>query len=131
MANHIGNSGDVTIGANVVAEVLSFSLTEGANTADSTVLGDTYASHEVGTLNWSGSISCYWDETDTTGQEAMTSGASVEVHLRPEGAGATNIDFNGTATITSIERSLANDSIVTANFSFTGNGALTRTVISA
>lgn len=129
MANHIGNSGSVTIGANAVAEVLSFSLTENAVTADSTVIGDSYSSHEVGTLNWSGSVSCYWDETDTSGQEAMTAGASVALHLLPEGAGSTNIDFNGTATITSIERSVANDSIVTANFSFTGNGTLTRTVL--
>ena len=129
MANHIGNSGDVTIGANIVAEVLSWSLTEGANVADDTVIGDASSSHIVGTKNWSGSISCYWDETDSTGQEAMVVGASVALHLRPEGAGASNIDFNGQATITSIERSGANDSIVTANFSFQGSGALSRTVL--
>lgn len=129
MTTHIGNNGSVKIGANAVAEVVSFSLTEGANTADDTVIGDTYQSHKVGTQNWSGSVSCYWDETDSTGQEAMTSGASVELHLLPDGAVAGDIDFNGTATITSIERSVANDSIVTANFSFTGNGTLTRTVL--
>ena len=53
----------------------------------------------------------------------------VDVHLRPEGAGTGNIDFNGTASITSIERSVANNSIVTANFSFQGNGALTKTTL--
>lgn len=129
MATVIGNSGDVTIGANVVAEVLSWSLTEGANTADDTVLGDTYASHKSGILNWSGSISCYYDKTDTTGQGALTAGASVVVHLRDEGAGTGNIDRTGTATVVTIEESVNNDAIVTANFSFTGNGALSRTTL--
>ena len=129
MATHIGNSGSVKIGANVVAEVVDFSLSEAANTADDTVLGDASSSHIAGLLSWSGSISCYWDDTDATGQEAMTAGASVDVHLLPDGATTGDIDFNGTATIVGIERSTANDSIVTASFSFTGNGALTRSVL--
>jgi len=129
MANISGNSGDVTISAAIVAEVLSFSLTEGVNVIDDTVIGDAADTHLVGTTNWSGSLSCFWDSTDSAGQEAMVIGASLEVHLRPEGAGATNIDFNGTASITSIERAVANNAIVTANFSFQGTGALTRTVL--
>lgn len=129
MANISGNSGDVTIGTNIVAEVLSFSLTEGVNVIDDTVVGDTSDTHKVGTVNWSGSISCFWDSTDTSGQEAMTIGASVAVHLRPAGVGAGNIDFTGTASVTSIERAVANNAIVTANFSVQGNGALTRTVL--
>jgi len=129
MATHIGNNGSVLVGAAAVAEVLSFSLTENSNVADDTVLGDGYASHIAGTKNWSGSISCYWDETDAAGQEAMTVGASVTLHLNPDGVTTGDIDFNGTATITSIERSVANDAIVTANFSFQGNGTLTRSVL--
>ena len=129
MATHIGNNGSVTVGANTVAEVVSFSLTEGAATADDTALGDGYDSHLVGTLNWSGSVTCHWDETDATGQEAMTAGASVELHLLPDGAVTGDIDFNGTATITSIERSVGNNATVSASFSFTGNGALTRDVL--
>lgn len=129
MATHIGNGGFVKLTTNTVAEVVDWSLTENANTADDTALGDTWSTHIVGTKNWSGSVSCYWDETDTNGQEAMTVGASVEIHLLPDGASTDDIDFNGTVTIASIERSGANDSIVTANFTFTGNGALTRTVL--
>ncbi len=131
MAEHSGNGGDVLITAAVVAQVLDWSLTEGVNVMDSTVTGDAADTHLVGTTNWSGSVNCYWDETDSAGQEAMTIGASVDLHLLPDGSAAADIDFNGTASITSIERASANNSIVTANFSFTGNGALTRTVISA
>jgi len=129
MANYSGNSGSVTIGANAVAEVLSFDLSEGINVIDNTVVGDAADTHLVGTTNWSGSISCFWDDTDTNGQEAMTIGASVTIHLLTTGSGSGKIDFNGTASVTSIERSVANNSIITANFSFQGNGALTRSVL--
>ena len=129
MANHTGNSGTVLITAAQVAEVLSYSLTEGINVIDNTVIGDAADTHAVGTTNWSGSVSCFWDETDSTGQEAMTIGASVALHLLPEGAGSTNIDFNGTASITSIERAVTNNGVITANFSFQGSGALTRSVL--
>ncbi len=129
MANYSGNSGSVLIGANAVAEVLSFALSEGINVIDDTVIGDTSDTHKVGTVNWSGSVSCYWDDTDTTGQEAMTVGASVALHLLPTGSGTGKIDFNGTASITAIERSPANNAIITANFTFQGNGALTRSVL--
>ena len=129
MATHTGNSGAVKIGANTVAETLSWSLTETGNVADDTAQGDSAQTHKSGTTAWSGSITCWWDETDTNGQEAMTVNASVDLSLLPDGVATGDIDFNGTATITSIERSSANDSIVTANFSFQGNGALTRSVL--
>jgi len=129
MANHTGNGGQVQIGANVVAEVLNWSLSEGINVVDDTTTGDTSDTHKTGTVNWNGSINCYWDETAATGQEAMTIGASVDISLYPDGVATGDIDFNGTATITAIERSSANNSIVTANFTFQGNGDLTRTVV--
>lgn len=129
MATHSGNGGQVQIGANAVAEVLDWSLTEGINVMDDTVTGDSADTHIVGTTNWSGSVNCYWDETDSTGQEAMTIGASVDLSLLPDGATTGDIDFNGTVSITSIERASANNSIVTASFSFQGNGALTRSVL--
>lgn len=112
-----------------MAEVISWSLTETGNVADDTAIGDTTMTHKQGNTSWSGSISCYWDETDSTGQEAMTANASVDLSLLPDGATTGDIDFNGTATIVSIERSGGIDAIVTANFSFTGNGDLTRTVL--
>jgi len=129
MATHTGNDGQVLIGANAVAEVLNWSLSEGINVVDDTAVGDASDTHKTGTVNWNGSINCYWDETDTTGQEAMTIGASVDISLLPDGATTGDIDFNGTATITAIERSSANNSIVTANFTFQGNGDLSRSVL--
>lgn len=131
MATFIGNDGVVKVGAAVVAEVSSFSISEAANTSDDTVLGDTSQSHLVGTVSWSGSISCYWDDTDVTGQGAMTNGASVTLVLLPEGAAVGAAEYTGTATITGIETGNGLDATVTASFSFTGNGDLTIGTVSA
>ena len=125
MANHIGNEGTVEIGANTVAEIVSFSLNVSGNTAEDTALGDVWASHVAGTKSWSGSINCYWDETDTNGQGALAVGATVVVHLMPEGTTTGDWDFTGSAIVTVIEYSVSQDVITTANFTFTGTGALT------
>jgi len=127
--NYSGNDGDITVSANIVAEVLDFTFTEGVAVIDNSALDDASDTHLVGTANWSGSLNCFWDDTDSTGQEVLTKGAEVELHLRPTGAGTGNIDFNGTATIESIERGLSRNGMVTASFTFKGNGALTRTVL--
>ncbi|MCK5132699.1 MAG: hypothetical protein KAR40_11175 [Candidatus Sabulitectum sp.] len=126
MSTVIGNSGDVTIGANIVAEILGWELSEGTNVADDTVLGDASASHKAGTKNWTATVNGYYDKTDTTGQGAMVNGASVIVHLRDEGAGAGNIDRTGTATVTGLTESVSNDAIVPISFTLTGNGDLAR-----
>jgi len=125
MATFSGNAGQVKLTTNQVAEVLDWSLSESANTIDDTVLGDTSMTHLAGLNSWSGSINCYWDDTDTNGQVAMTIGASVTLNLLPEGGGVGAAEYSGTATIVGIERAVANDSIVTQSFTFTGNGDLT------
>lgn len=129
MATYMGNSGEVQIGANAVAEVTAFSLSESVNVADDTVLGDSAQTHLAGTTGWSGSVDCYYMEGDTTGQDLMTIGASVDLSLIPRGDTSTYIDMAGTATITSLETSVALDGIITVSFGFQGNGALTKSAI--
>ena len=129
MATHTGNGGQVLITAAQVAHVLSWELTTDATIIEDNAQGDASKTHKVGTKGWSGSVSCYFDETDSTGQEVMLEGLSVALHLLPDGATTGDIDFNGTATIASVAYGSANDSIVTANFTFTGNGDLTRSVL--
>ena len=125
MTTIVGNNGTVTAGAVTIAEVLSFALNQAAKVAPDTVLTDEWDTHKVGTKSWGGSVSCYRDKTDATGQGALAVGASVELHLLEEGPGAGNIDHNGTVTITSIDSTTANDTTTPINFTFVGNGALT------
>jgi hypothetical protein len=128
-ANHKGSEGTVKIGSNVIAEIRGWSLSQSANTIDDTELGDTAETHQPGTTSWSGSVTCFWDETDTNGQEAMTIGTSVTLNLYPEGATSGDKYYTGTATITGIERSGAINGMVEAVYSFKGSGALTPSTV--
>jgi len=125
MANHTGSEGVVKIGTATIAEIKGWSFDESANTIDDTEIGDTWVTKKAGTQSWSGSVDCYWDETDTNGQEAMTAGASVSLVLYPEAQTAGDTRYSGTAIITGISRSGAVDGMVEASYSFEGNGAIT------
>ena len=125
MAVHKGSEGAVKIEANTVAEVRDWSLEETAETIDSTEMSDAAKTFEVGTTSWSGSVNAFWDETDTSGQGAMTVGSSVTLNLYPEGATSGDTYGSGTAIISSISKSAGIDGLVEASFSFQGSGALT------
>jgi hypothetical protein len=126
MANHTGSEGIVKVGTNNIAEVRSWTLTNTADTIEDTTMGDSWRTHQSVLSAWSGQIVCYWDETDTTGQGALTSGASVAVKLYPEGATAGDIYYSGNALVTSIERTAAFDGLVEATFAFQGTGTLSQ-----
>lgn len=129
MANHKGSEGLVKVGTNTVAEILSWSLERTADTIEDTVLGETAKTFQSNTTSWSGSAEAYWDETDTTGQGAMTIGAQVTLNLYPEGDVSGDTYFSGAIIITSISMSADNNGMVTASFSFQGTGALTESTV--
>lgn len=127
MATFVGRNGVVEISTNVVANVRSFEVTTEAGTLDNTVMGATWETHDIGFKRWTGSLTCLWDDTDTNGQEALTEGASVTIHFKPEGSDAGDEDYTGTATVTQVTRRAAHDGLVEASFTFQGSGALTVT----
>jgi len=133
MATHHGKAVVVRLGtapgSNVVAEVSEFSLETSAEIIDDTVMGDTWKTHLVGFKEFSGSLTCFWDETDTNGQEAMDEGASVTINLLPEGIASTAAYWWGVATITRMTLNASKDGVVTRGFDFQGNGALTQTTV--
>jgi len=129
MANHKGSEGSVYVGANAIAELKEWSLSQSANTMDESELSDTGATKKPGQQSWSGSGGCFWDETDTTGQGALTVAAEVTLNLYPEGNTSGDTYKTGSAIVTSIEESGAIDGMVEASFSFEGNGALTETTV--
>jgi len=125
MAVHKGSEGYVKVGANTVAEVQNWSLTETAETIDTSSMGDTARSYVSGLTSASGSVAVRWDETDTTGQGAMTVGASVTLNLYPEGADTGDTYATMSAIITEAGVSATFDSLVEATFSFQVDGAVT------
>ena len=129
MASHIGRDGIVKVGANTVAEVKSFSIEESADTVETTKMTDTARSHAITLTSFSGSLDCFWDETDTSGQGALTIGASVTLALYPEGETAGDTYYSGTALVTGVSRSASFDGMVEASISVQGTGALTASTV--
>lgn len=130
MANHKGSEGTAKIGSNVIQEVKDWSVSESAETIDDTTLGDTARTKTVGLTSASGSMTAFWDETDTTGQGAMTVGAEVALKLYPEGATTGDMFASLLAIITEKGVSTTLDGMVETSVSFEANGAVTWATVS-
>jgi hypothetical protein len=129
-ANHKGSEGTVHVGTSAIAELRGWELTHSMEPIEDTVLSDTDRTYQSGLKSWTGSATAFWDETDTTGQEALTAGASVTLKFYPEGASATDVFYTGTALVTEITRRAAINGMVEVDFNFRGTATLTRTVVS-
>jgi hypothetical protein len=125
MANHKGSEGVAKVGSNTIAEIKDFSLSETAETIDDTTMGDSARTKQVGLTTASGSMTAFWDETDTSGQGAMTVGASVTLNLYPEGAISGDNFATLTALITEKGVSTTLDGMVETTVSFEATGAVT------
>ncbi len=125
MANHHGTEGLVRVGANTVAEVNGFSFTSTAEYAEDTNLSDTAKTYNVTAItSWNGTVSAFWDETDTNGQVALAPGANVALVLAPEGIDSGDTRWSGNALITEITRNVQRGAITEITFNFIGNGTL-------
>lgn len=132
MATHHGNDGTVKVGSNAIAEIQSFTVTQSLDLAEDTAMGDTSRTYLTGApYGWEASVECFWDETDTNGQEALTIGASVTLNLYPEGATTGDKYLSGTAIVKQINWSVQRGSIVTRSINCQGNGALSTTSTAA
>lgn len=131
MAVHLGKEGVVKVGATpvTVAEVREWQIETTSETADTTTINTAQGNGgwrtHAATLNaWEGSISCFWDETDTSGQQTIDAGSSIALKLYPEGSATGATYFSGTAIVTNVSRKAQLDGVIEASFSFKGTGAL-------
>jgi hypothetical protein len=125
MAKIRGNDGVCLVGANVVASVVRFNLDETMEPIENTDLGTDAKEFAVGDTSWSGGIECRWDKSDTTGQGAMTIGASVTVYLNPEGNTTGDESRSGTGLISGRGAVSEKGAMVMQSFTIQGTGALT------
>lgn len=128
-ANHKGSEGYVYVGTTAIGELRSYELNESANVIDDTTLNDTYETKQVGNKSWSGSASCFQDETDTNGQEALTLGAGVTLKFYFEGTGTGAMYKTGSAIVTGIRAGASINGMVERDFTFVGNGTLSQTTV--
>ena len=125
MATHSGSAGTVKVGSNAVAELKSWSLDQSQDTVETTKLGDTVKTYTATQSSSSGTMDCFWDETDTNGQVACSIGSTVTLNLYPEGATSGDTYYTGSAIITSIGVSQTHDGIVERSIGFQVTGAVT------
>lgn len=130
MATFTGSAGVILVGSNQVAEVRNYSIEESADTIEDTSMSDTSRTFKVGLKSFSGSADVFFDDTDTTGQGALTVGSSVTISFQMEGNTTGDHKLTGTALVTSRSISASFDGMVEASISFTGTGALSETTVS-
>lgn len=129
MATHKGSEGTVKSGANAIAEIRSYTITQTADTIEDTVMGDSARTYLSSLTSFSGSIECYWDETDTNGQLTLDPGSTVTINVYPEGSSSGDTYYTGSVIITEKSITASFDGMVEASFSFQGTGALTETTV--
>jgi hypothetical protein len=125
MATFSGSDGVILVGSNQVAEVRSYTIDENMDTIEDTVMGDTTRSYKSSLKTFSGSADVLFDDTDTSGQGALTVGASVTLSVQMEGATTGDHKLSGSVLVTSRSITGTYDGLVEATIGFQGTGALT------
>ncbi len=129
MATHKGSEGTVKSGANAIAEIRSYTITETADTLEDTTMGDSSRTYLASLKTFTGSIECFWDETDTNGQLTLDPGSPVTINIYPEGSTSGDTYYTGSVIITEKSITASYDGMVEASFSFQGTGALSETSV--
>ena len=130
MATHAGSEGTVKVGTDAIAEIRSFSIEESADTLEDTSMGDSARTYKPSLTTYTGSIDVLWDETDSSGQGALSIGAEVTLNLFPEGDTSGDTTLSGSAIVTGRSINSSYDGLVEMSISVQGNGALTTTTVS-
>jgi predicted secreted protein len=124
MATYKGSDGIVKVGTNTVAEIRSYSIEETADTLEDTSMGDGARTYKPSLTSFSGSLDVFWDESDSSGQGALSIGAEVQLNVYPEGADTNDVYYQGDVIVTGVSRSASFDGLVEASISVQGTGAL-------
>ena len=125
MATFSGSAGVVKAGGNAIGEIRSFTVDQTGDTVEDTAMGDASRSFKATLNTFTASIDALFDDTDTTGQGAMTIGTSLAFLFQPEGSGSGAYQLSGTGLVTGISQSQSFDGLVERSFTVQGTGALT------
>jgi hypothetical protein len=129
MATHKGSEGTVKSGSNAIAEIRSYTITETADTLEDTTMGDSSRTYLASLKTFTGSIECFWDETDTNGQLTLDPGSTLTINIYPEGSTSGDTYYTGSVIVTEKSITASYDGMVEASFSFQGTGALSETTV--
>jgi hypothetical protein len=130
MATFKGNDGTVKSGANAIAEIISFTVDETAETIQDTTMGDAAHSYVASFKDATATVECYFDDTDTNGQGSFDPGASVTCNFQMEGDTSGDHLLSGSGIITGRSIGAAADGMVTASYTIQITGGLTEGTVS-
>ncbi len=130
MATFSGSDGVILVGTDQVAEVRSFSIDESMDTLEDTSMGDTSRTYKTSLKSFSGSADVFFDDTDTSGQGALTVGTSATLNIQMEGNTSGDHKMSGTVLVTGRTITASFDGLVEASITFQGTGALTESTVS-
>ena len=125
MATFSGSDGVILVGTNQVAEVRSYSIDETMDTLEDTSMGDSARTYKTSLKSFSGSADVFFDDTDTSGQGALTVGTSATLNIQMEGNTTGDHKLSGTVLVTGRTITGSFDGLVEASITFQGTGALT------
>lgn len=126
MAISTGKDGDILVGGNSVASIESWTINESAPVARSVPMQASYANKEAGVPEWAGQCTVAFDPADSSGQGAMTVGASLSGAFRPVNGTSGSPEWTGTIIVTGIDTNASPTEFNRQTISFEGNGALTK-----
>lgn len=129
MATHAGSEGTVKSGANAIAEIRSYTISETGDTIEDSSMGDVSRTYKAGLKTWTASVEVFWDETDTNGQGSFDVGSTVTLNVYPEGSSTGDMYYTGSAIVTGKTVNATFDGMVEASFTLQGTGALTETTV--
>jgi hypothetical protein len=125
MATFSGSDGVILVGTDQVAEVRSYSIDESMDTLEDTSMGDSARTYKTSLKSFSGSADVFFDDTDTSGQGALTVGTSATLNIQMEGNTTGDHKLSGTVLVTGRTITGSFDGLVEASITFQGTGALT------
>jgi hypothetical protein len=129
MATITGNGGFVKVGSDAIAEIRSFSVDETMDTIEDSAMGDSYRTFKPSLRSWNGSVDVYFDDTDTSGQGALTVGSEVTINVEVEGEESGDHLLSGAALVTGRTINSSFDGMVEASLTLQGTGQLTETTV--
>ena len=129
MATFAGSGGIIKIGNTAVAEVRSYSIDETMDTLEDTAMGDTSRTYKPSLKTFSGSADVFFDDTDTSGQGALTVGSSGTLSVLMEGDTQGDHSLAGAILVTGRTITASFDGLVEASITFQGTGALTEATV--
>ncbi len=134
MAGLRGNRGKIVFSASgVVAQVTQWSVEESGDTIEDTAMdpaasdGPIAKTFLAGNTEWTMSLTCNTDRSDTDGQAAMRGGSSATLKVYPTGDASGQKYWTGTVIVTRVSEQGEVNGKITWSAQVKGTGALSFT----